>query len=215
MRNIRIPEAQNLVLDGEPWSFYSRLLRHFDRRRRLFITYYRGFLEITTRTFWRERAAVIMAMLVQVWTEERELPIRSGGSTRLGRRDLGCGLEPNECFWLSHEAQMRGVKELDLRRHPLPDLVIEVDPKWQGIPRLPIYAALGVPEVWRVSKAGVLSFHVLQPDEKYAVVSVSAALPPLTSADIQPHLDLRDQIDDNAVVRGFRAWVRTLPPPTP
>jgi Uma2 family endonuclease len=215
MHKIRIPEAQNLVLDGEPWSFYSGLLRHFDGRRRLFITYYRGFLEITTRTFWRERAAVILAMLVQAWTEERELPIRSGGCTRLRRRDLRCGLEPNVCFWLSHEAQMRGVKDLDLRRHPPPDLVIEIDPKRQGIPRLPIYAALGVPEVWRVSKEGVLSFHVLQPSGKYAVASVSAALPPLTPADLQPHLDLRDQLDDNAVVRGLREWVRKLSRPAP
>ena len=112
MRTITIPEAQNVVLDGEPWSFYSRLLHHFDGHRRLFITYYRGYLEITTRTFWRERAAVIMGLLVCVWTEERGLEIHGGRSTRFRRRDLRCGLEPDQCFWLAHEKQVRGLKEL-------------------------------------------------------------------------------------------------------
>lgn len=203
------------MLDGEPWSFYSRLLRHFDGRRRLFITYYHGFLEITTRTFWRERAALMTARLVYTWTEERLLAVHGGKSTRFWRRDLRCGLEPDECFWLSHEEQVRGLKDIDLRRDPPPDLVIEVDAKRQGIPRLPVYAALGMPEVWRISKAGVLSFHVLQPDGTYAASGASRVLPPLKPADLQPHLDLRDQLDDNAVVCGFRAWIRKLPPPTP
>ena len=175
MRKIRIPEVQNLVLDGEPWSFYSGLLRHFDGRRRLFITYYHGFLEITTRTFWRERAALMTGRLVYAWTEERMIEIRGGRSTRFRRRDLRCGLEPDECFWLSHEKQVRGLKDIDLHRDPPPDLVIEVDAKRQGIRRLPVYAALGMPEVWRVSKEGELSFHVLQPDGTYAVAGVSGA----------------------------------------
>jgi Uma2 family endonuclease len=215
MRTIRIPEGQNFVLDGEPWSFYSRLLHHFDGRRRLFITYYHGFLEITTRTFWRERAAVIMGLLVCVWTEERGLEIHGGRSTRFRRRDLRCGLEPDQCFWLAQEKQVRGLKEIDLRRDPPPDLVIDVAPPRQGIPRLPIYAALGVPEVWRVSRAGKLSFHILQPDGTYNVASVSAALPPLTPADLQPHLDRRSQVDDTTLIRGFREWIRKLSPRTP
>ena len=215
MRTPRIPEAQNLVLDAEPWSFSSRLLRHFDGRRRLFITYYHGFLEITTRTFWRERAALITARLLCAWTEERMLKIRGGGSTRFRRRDLRCGLEPDQCFWLAHEKQVRGLKDIDLRRDPPPDLVIEVDSKRQGIPRLAVYAALGMPEVWRVSKNGVLSFHVLQSDGTYNVAGVSEALPPLTPADLQPHLDRRDDLDDNAVVRGFRESIRKLSPRTP
>ena len=61
----------------------------------------------------------------------------------------------------------------------------------------------------------VLSFHILQADGTYNVAGVSAALPPLTPADIQPHLDRRDDLDDNAIVCGFRAWVCNLSPRTP
>ena len=72
-----------------------------------------------------------------------------------------------------------------------------------------------MPEVWRVSKKGVLSFHILQASGTYNEAGVSAALPPLTPADLQPHLDRRDDLDDNAVVRGFRESMRKLSPRTP
>jgi hypothetical protein len=57
----------------------------------------------------------------------------------------------------------------------------------------------------------VPSFTILQADGAYNAAGVSAALPPLTPADLQPHLDRRDDLDDNAVVHGFREWVRALP----
>ena len=38
---------------------------------------------------------------------------------------------------------------IDLTLDPPPDLAIEIDMTSPSIPRLPIYCALGIPEVWR------------------------------------------------------------------
>lgn len=210
---IHFPEFQRFILEGEPWSSYIRLLRNFDERRRLFITYYRGLLEITTSTFQRECLGGIMARLISTWTLERRLPICSGRSTNFRLRARLCGLEPDESFWIAHKAQIRGLKMIDLRRDPPPNLVVEIALKSGCVPRLPVYAALGMPEVWRIDQDG-LSFHVLQPDRKYNTVPVSAVLPPLKPADLEPYLVFPNPRGETTLIRQFRDWVRQLPPPT-
>ena len=55
------------------------------------------------------------------------------------------GLEADECYYIQHEAQVRGRDELDLKHVPAPDLVIEVDISHHPMDRLAIYAALGKP----------------------------------------------------------------------
>ncbi len=103
----------------------------------------------------------MLARLVVTWTEERGLPIKSGKSTTFRRRDIKRGLEPDECYWIANEA----VRGLEIRRgltfaqDPPPDLVIEVDVTNSCVPRLPIYAALRMPEVWRIDQGG-LSFPI-------------------------------------------------------
>ncbi len=70
-----------------------------------------------------------------------------------------------------------------------------------------IYAALAVPEIWRLD-GPVLSFHVLGADGRYAERSHSAAFPLVAPADLVGFLALRSTLDENAVVRQFRDWVR-------
>jgi Uma2 family endonuclease len=188
------------------------LLRNFDERRRLFITYYRGLLEITTSTFQRECLAGIMRRLISTWTMERLLPIHGGGSTNFRLRDRLCGLEPDECYWIAHEVQIRGLKMIDLRRDPPPDLIVDIALVRGCVPRLPIYAALGIPEVWQIGKGG-LCFHVLQPDRKYASVPVSSVLPPLKPADLEPYLVFPNQLDETTLICKFCDWVRQQPTP--
>ena len=211
---IKVPVDNRLVMAGEPWSAYTRWLKLFDERRHVRITYDRGGLEIMTLTHEHEHQAALLARLVVTWTEERGLPIKSGKSTTFRRREIKRGLEPDECFWIANESLVRNKSRLDLRQDPPPDLVIEIDGTNSCLPRLPIYAALKMPEVWRIEQ-GVLSFQILQPSGAYADAPVSAALAPLTPADLERFLVLRGHIDENALVRLFRDWAREIPPPTP
>ena len=52
------------------------------------------------------------------------------------------------CFYIQNVERIRGKKELDLTVDPPPDLVIEVEITSPAVPKLPVYAHLGVPEIW-------------------------------------------------------------------
>lgn len=211
---VEVPADNRFMMIGEPWSAYTRWLKLFDERRHVRITYDQGALEIMTFTHEHEHRAALLARLIYTWTEERGLPIKGGKSTTFRRREIKRGLEPDECFWIANELLVRDKERLDLRQDPPPDLAIEIDITNSSIPRLPIYAALKFPEVWRIDQ-GVLSFQVLQPEGVYAPALISRSLPPLTPEDIESFLALRGQMDENALVRLFRDWVRQLPPTTP
>lgn len=210
MSRVKVPRHQRLVLVGESWESYTRLGEAFRDRPSFRLTYDRGVVELVTVTHEHENLAMLLARLVLSWTEERGLPLKSGGSTTFKRRDMDRGLEPDECSWIANEPAVGALDRIDLRRDPPPDLVIEVEVTRSSLPRLPIYAALGFPEIWRLAGT-VLSFHLLQPDETYATIVTSQALTPLKPSDLMPFLALRGQIDENAIVGQFRAWVRQLP----
>jgi Uma2 family endonuclease len=211
---VKAPTDNRLVLEGEPWSAYTRLLKLFDERRRVRITYDRGVLEIMTLTHEHEHRAAVLARLAVLWTLVRGIPLKTGKSTTFRRRDIKKGLEPDECFWIANESLVRDKDRIDLSEDPPPDLVIEIDVTNSSVPRLPIYAALGMPEVWRIDQ-GVLTFQILQPDGTYTASSMSRALPPLTPEDLEPFLAMRGHIDETALSRLFCDWVREQRPPAP
>jgi len=64
-------------------------------------------------------------------------------------------LEPDECYYVAHAADVAAKDKLDLRIDPPPDLAIEVEISPPDVARVPIYAALGVPEVWRYDEEGL------------------------------------------------------------
>jgi len=82
-----------------------------------------------------------------------------------------------------------------------------VDVTHRSFDSMPIYARLGVPEVWRLSDQG-LTFQVLQPNGQYAEQTHSLAFPLFTPTDLTTYLALRTQYDENEVVRQFRLFVR-------
>src|SRR2546421_12578758 len=80
---------------------------------------------------------------------------------------------PTPSGWLAGAGRAPGG---ELRTDPPPDLAIEVDVSHSSLDRLGIYAALGVPEVWRLDDDR-LSFYVLGGQQTYAPSAVSP--PPL------------------------------------
>jgi Uma2 family endonuclease len=205
--SIMTPAPNNrLLLYNVPWSNYVRLLRMLGESQ-VRLTYDRGTLEIMTLTFGHENKAYLLGRFVDTLTEELGLPIAGGGSTTLKRRRRKRGLEPDACYWIAGEPLVRGKARLSLRSDPPPDLAIEVDVTHSSVDRMGIYAALGIPEVWR-DDGQVLAFHVLGADGTYAITADSRAFPRVTAANLSGFLSLRGQMDANAIIRQFRAWAR-------
>ena len=161
MSMVETTRPQRFVLYGEPWESYIRLLRIFDERRHLRITYDRGALEIMTLSPEHECLKKLIARLIETLTEELSLPLAGYGSMTIKRRKKLRGLEPDECYWIQNEALVRNLTKYRLGIDPPPDLIVEVDISRSAVNRMAIYAALGVPEVWRFRKDH-LEFHILR-----------------------------------------------------
>jgi hypothetical protein len=93
-------------------------------------------------------------------------------------------------------------------REPIANLVdAEVDVTHSSLDRLSIYAALSVPEVWRLD-GDTLTIHVLGAKSAYTSAAASRSLPLVTPADLLGFLQQARQAgDENAVIRQFRNWI--------
>jgi Uma2 family endonuclease len=204
----RAPPGRCVLLSGIDWRIYSRLLHVFAEKPGVRLTYDRGDLEIMSPSLEHDDEGRLLGLLVFVLTEELGLPIRHGGSTTLRRRLRQRGIEADECFWITNAHRMAGRRRLDLRTDPPPDLAIEVDVSHSSLNRLAIYAALGVPEVWRL-EGDTLTFYVLGSAGTYTTAATSLAFPLVTPADLLGFVQqIRQAADENPIVRQFRAWIR-------
>jgi Uma2 family endonuclease len=184
------------------WAEYLRL-RENRGNWHVRMTYEEGSLALMTPSRLHEGVAEFLARLIGVWTFGRSIPIASCGSTTFKREDLQRALEPDKCYYVKHEAEVRGHEDMDLTVDPPPDLVVEVDVTSTSRWRLRIYAVLGVPEVW-VWRSGVLRFLILGADGEYAETDVSAALPGFPRAEAERLLTQRGERDETTLLREFR-----------
>ena len=204
--------ARSVLLSDADWRTYSRLLRVFAEKPGVRLTYDRGVLEIMSPLIEHDEDGRVLGLFVFVLTEELGLPLTPGGSTTLRRRLRQRGLEPDECYWIANAHRMAGVRRLNLRRDPPPDLAIEIDVTHSSLDRLSIYAALGVPEVWRLD-GDQLTFYLLGPKRDYSAANCSPTFPLVTPADLLGFLQQARQTGDkNPVIRQFREWVRQRRP---
>ncbi len=200
--------GQRLLLRDITWSNYTRMLRALDEHPNLRMTYDRGALEIMTLSFEHETDGDFLGQVVRILTEELGLPIKGSRSTTMRRKRQRRGLEPDNCYWIAHEPEVRGKKRLDLRVDPPPDLAIEVEISRSVLKRMGIYAALGVPEVWRYD-GPTLTCHWLGADGQYVVSEYSRCFSGFRVGEALRFLAMRGQMDENAVVAAFRSWVRS------
>jgi Uma2 family endonuclease len=117
------------------------------------------------------------------------------------------GLEADECYWIQHAEQMCGKTTFDPDADPPPDLALEVEVSRSVLPRLRIYASLGIPEIWRYDGQAI---HVLLrgANGEYQESPTSAALPMVPVAELSRFLELLRTTSETQVSRQFFDWVR-------
>src|SRR5579872_2496828 len=118
---------QRLLLDNVDWDAYVTIGDALPDRPRLRMTYDRGRLEFMTTSPEHERLKRWLSRLLETIAEEYNLPIAPFGSMTLRRPELDRGLEPDECYWIAHERDVRNLDAWDPTRDPPPDLVIEIE----------------------------------------------------------------------------------------
>ncbi len=144
------PEGR-VTLRNVGWETYEMLVEEDPGRSAPRFFYARGVLEIVSPSFEREQIARVIASLVEELAVELDIDVVGAGSTTFKREDLSRGFEPDASFYFSENAaKVRGKRRISLDAgDPPPDLVVEVDITSPSASKLPIYARLGVAEVWR------------------------------------------------------------------
>jgi Uma2 family endonuclease len=202
-----IAEPEYRVLHGQTWQDYERALAERDRQgRRHRITYDRGALEVMSNSAAHERWKKLLASLLETYCVTAGIPFAGLGQWTFRREDLNRGLDPDECYYVGHEPLVRGRTDLDLRADPPPDLAIEVEVTRTVVDRLGIYAALGVPEVWRYDGAA-LTVLLLGPEGEYAPAAASRAFPVLPLDELNRRLTNWGATDQATWLRDWQAWV--------
>ena len=149
-----------------------------------------------------ENIGCLVGRLVETYTEVVGIEIQSVASTTFKRKDLQKAFEADESYYIEHAEQIRPKEELDLTIDPPPDLVIEIEITSSAIRKLKLFAAMGVPEVWR-HDGERLQMYVLS-DGQYVSIDSSNGVPGLTAAMIDSILEKRFEFGETALVREFR-----------
>jgi Uma2 family endonuclease len=204
------PHNRRQILRGVSWKTYESLLADYADRSGVFLTYYRGTLEIMSPSYEHDAGSRLLLFLVYELGIGLGMIFRTSGSTTLRRRNLRVGLEPDDGFYFRNEPAIRGKRKIDLNVDPPPDLAIEVEISRRLGVRKIIYAELGVPELW-AWKDDHLSVRLLQPDGSYASADRSPTFPQVAFADIERFVALGFSEDHTQWALKVRQWVATLP----
>jgi len=74
------------------------------------------------------------------------LKVRYFGQSTMKSKALAKGVEPDACYYVKSVDLIRGKFNVILGEDPPPDIAVEIDFTKRSLRKLPIYAALKIPE---------------------------------------------------------------------
>jgi len=198
-----------VILKGVSWSTFKALLADVGDDRAWRIAYDQGVLEIRMPLEEHEEPKRLIESFVEAIVDELEIELRSLGSLTLEREDLTRAVEPDSCFYIQNESLVRG-RNINLPNDPPPDLAIESDYTNSSVNKFTIYAAIGVPELWRYRRESLQVYQLV--DGKYEKCDRSLAFPFLPVAEIPGFIEQSRTVGQRAAVRLFRQRIREILP---
>ncbi|MCZ2340235.1 MAG: Uma2 family endonuclease [Bacteroidales bacterium] len=200
-----LPPQRTILYAGAGETLYEQLCQFRDENRpHVRLTWTEGKLEIVSPRFSHEDNAAILRLLILVLCAEFGLRVKSAGSTTIRSPLVGRGLEPDESFSIQHVDFILNRRE----GVPPPDLAVEVESTQTILDRLPVYAALKVPELWRYCQDGQLEVCVLQESGEYGIVRESPHFPGIPATELAACVAWGRTRDDNELINSFRLRVR-------
>ena len=209
MPTVVAPIGQCVIVQGVSWETYTCLVADFADSRGVRMAYDQGTLEFMVPSLNHEQVADLLADIVKAVAEAHELDFVPAGSTTFKRQGVRRGFEPDASFYIQHAAAVQGHTTIDLDRDPPPDLIIEIDLSHPSLDKFPIYAALGVPEVWRYDGQQVYVY--FRTEDTYIEVAVSAILPGITPAHLTELVQMGLELPRLTWIRRVRTWAASLP----
>lgn len=190
-----------LRLDRVSWQTYCNL-RDARENHHIRMTFDQGRLYLMSPSRLHERIAELVGQLVVTWTDVHSIPRLSGGSTTMKSEHSNRGLEPDKCYYIQNEAAVRRNNFYDAETDPPPDLAIEVDVASLSTVRMPIYADLAVPELWRWIDDRIEVYRLA--GGAYRAADQSICLPGFPFEKAVTCLNDRFDKDETSLVAAFR-----------
>jgi len=197
---------RRFLLSGVSWGTYEALLTDVGESP-IRLSFDAGDLEFMSPGGLHDRYKYRFGRLIGALTEELDIQVDGCGSTTLRSVQLNKGLEPDEAFYIRNEPRVRGKLDMDLEVDPPPDLAVEIDISSSSVDREGIYAALGVPELWRFDGESLRVFR-LGAGGAYEVVASSPSFPYLPLDEFAAFVDPVTDEGQTAWVKRFKVWVR-------
>ena len=204
----RLPPASVLTLHEVTWQDYEELLEKVGEAKGLRISFNEGVMQIMTLSIKHEGITAFVQDLVRIISLRRRCKILFFGSAtmRLAKKEKGS--EPDVCFYLQSVPLLKNAAQPDFAVDPPPDVVVEIDIHHQSLDKFPIYAALGVPELWRYDGKRC-TLHGLE-NGAYVVLETSTAMPMLTGEVLTGFLNRLQTEDQYDTLLAFEEWLNQI-----
>jgi Uma2 family endonuclease len=202
--------SQRSIVSLQPvtWQTYQALLSDLGDHRSARLSYDHGTLEIKMPSKLHELVNRLLERIITTLTEELELNVVSLGSTRFDQESEDQGVEPDSCFYIQNADRVDPMDAQPPQDFP-PDLVVEVDITSSSRSRLPIYQAMGVPEIWCYKRD---SLTILRWDAAgYQTCETSGVFPWLSAAMLSDWVAQgRRSSNQNVLIKAVRDRVRQV-----
>jgi Uma2 family endonuclease len=180
---------ERVVLYGVAWTTYLALSESLEQPG-MRMSYLDGVLEIMTKSRVHEAGKKMLARCVELYSLDLDIPLYGYGEMTFRSELERAGIEPDECYAVRRDLGA------------VPDLAVEVIVAQGGLDKLPIYRAIGVPEVWLFD--GELRVHRLG-KKGYELAPGSVVFPDLDLSVLTLHVKMADQ---HRAVKAFRAAIK-------
>ena len=198
--------GQSILMTGISWQQFNNILTELGESRSLRLAYDRELLEIMVPLPEHEFLKEAIGDLIKDLADELGLDYESFGSTTWRRQQRMAGAEPDNCFYIQNVTAISGRVDIDLNFDPPPDLILEIDTTNKSLDRLPIYARLGVKEIWRCDSGQLRIYQLI--GEEYTEVATSIAFSSFPVKDIPGFIQQNLAVGRRTLRQLFRAWVR-------
>lgn len=205
-----IPPGATLRLPMCSWEDYEQLLAELGDEYHVRVSYANDCVEVMSPLPQHEEFAETIRVLVREITRNLGLKLEARGSMTIRNAWQRQGVEPDTCFYIQHAARIIGQRTLDFTVDPPPDIVVEIDITNASQVKFPIYANLGVPEIWCYN-GETMTFRVLV-GTAYIIVPNSQALPLLPSTVLAEWIAQSKVEGQDAALDAVRAWLQAQPP---
>lgn len=208
LEQLVVPAGHQVLLKNIAWEDFEGILEETGETRKTpRFSYSQGWLELMSPLAVHEDDKNIIGDLIKVLLEELDWEFRSLGSVTLKNQAMKQAVEPDDCFYIQHEATIRGKERIDLSIDPPPDLALEIDITHRT--HFDNYEKLGVPELWRFN-GQELEILVLE-NSCYQATEISRQFPNFNVKQMIPEfLEKSRQEGRNKTMRIFRQLVKDI-----